>query len=361
VINDGTRILVGDALRASFQKYANIIFDDKGACSSQPPFWVGIRIDPDVTHAQGGLATSYGGYTWSTTQTPSMWLPLTIGQAISYCDWTFVVVAGNGDLFKGERECMKYVVVHEFAHALGFQHESHRPDRPADAPCPRGGAQQSQQGDPPNTLLTNFDPNSSLDWNYCTPINGQPYLTANDIAGTQAIYGGGTQQGLCPPGGCLKVKYSLFSELRPYAIRGQLHRRWLMAQDGGAVSSQSFIGEWERVRFERVGGQPADGLMRYGDVIYIRDIWGHYLNSNPSRVVATAPWQREWERWVVTTIDNTKFPNGSPVHVNAPLRLVSQAHGYRLSMGDPGVGTTTANQTSELRINGPLKALDTGM
>jgi hypothetical protein len=59
----------------------------------------------------------------------------------------------------------------------------------------------------------------------------------------------------------------------------------------------------------------------------------------------------------VATIDEAKVPTGSPVHVNAPLRLVSQAHGYRLAIGDPYVNTTSANQISELRINGPLIAL----
>jgi hypothetical protein len=89
----------------------------------------------------------------------------------------------------------RYQVVHEFGHALGFEHEQDRPDNfnASGQPtmCASGAVDQGNQG----VLETPYDPNSIM--NYCSTdaLTGQAFpteLSADDILGVRKVYGRNT-------------------------------------------------------------------------------------------------------------------------------------------------------------------------
>jgi hypothetical protein len=84
--------------------------------------------------------------------------------------------------------CIRTIAVHEFGHALGFDHEQNRPDNPGHCPRDTVGS-----GD---LILGAYDPNSVM--NYCAAVWGNGgRLSAGDIAGVQAIYGAGCGAAPC--------------------------------------------------------------------------------------------------------------------------------------------------------------------
>jgi hypothetical protein len=168
-------------------------------------------------------------------------------------------------------------------------------------------------------------------------------MSASDVAGVAAIYGAtNKQQG---------TAYVLYQGQK--ALRFQNISRWLQPTDTGAANVQTFVGDWERIRFNRIGGAAADGAVHYGDEVSISDRFSRFLSGRNDFNVNMQGQRADWERWRVETLDNGRYPNGSKVQVNAPLRLKNIAFDRWLGVTTSGdVLLTNATSTTELRING---------
>lgn len=325
------------ALAATWERHANLWFADQGSCSSAPDAARAIHVNGwDRTAGQVGptgdnplFGTQLAG------RSDGMWMPR---DSVTISDNDFQVM-----------------VAHEFGHALGFWHEHTRDDwEPNATNCPNlfvlWGLPTEQT---PNTPVTALDLTSIMERGYCAGV-GTPTLSTSDIAGVASIYGAS-----CRTQGCAYVRFGDQFEMN--AIRFQLNRRWLQPTDGGAANTQYFVGDWERVTIFREGGSPADGVLRYGDVVGIKDRFGRWLSGRdaPTNEVNMQPHFASWERWRVETIDNNRYPTGSRVYVNAPMRLRNVRWDRWLGSSSSGrdVFMTTATQASELRIQGPMVPL----
>lgn len=72
------------------------------------------------------------------------------------------------------------LILHEFGHILGFDHEQRRTDGPVGVAC--------YENSFPNAIkLGPADPQSIMGWSYCTEALG--ILTANDINAARSVYG----------------------------------------------------------------------------------------------------------------------------------------------------------------------------
>jgi len=342
--NATVKAITKTSLSHEWSTYVNVDFIDEGNCNNNPPHLShAIRLQQTIKSADVlNNGTRSRGYRMLLPSLPDM--------------------NEDGDNVRYEHcpgiplyECLGAVVPHEFAHVLGFGHESARADR--SSYCPNGNPAPHQIApNEINTLITEYDPESVTDMPYCK-AEVEPWLSPADIRGAVAIYGSGnaTCTGTRP---CVHIRYSSSQ----FALRlqrgapapGQANARYLQPRQDKSVRMQSFVDDWERVRIFRVSGGSNDGFVHYGDVIGIQDRWGQFVSGRDGGSVDTRPDLLALEQWVVESPSST-FANGSRVLVNGPVRLRSVRWGTRLHMTSAEeVRLTNGTVNIVWRFNGPF-------
>lgn len=95
----------------------------------------------------------------------------------------------SGCVNKQER-CLQFTAIHEFGHVLGLIHEQNRPDTPDECRLSQNNGQAPGRPLPGLVLLTEYDPNSVM--NYCSKDGWDPrkplVLTDKDIAGIRTLF-----------------------------------------------------------------------------------------------------------------------------------------------------------------------------
>jgi hypothetical protein len=78
------------------------------------------------------------------------------------------------------RAMFRSLILHEFGHVLGFDHEQIRPDTPEGSSCYGNAVANAIEIGP-------VDPQSIMGWSYCTEALG--VLTLNDVRSARTVYG----------------------------------------------------------------------------------------------------------------------------------------------------------------------------
>lgn len=144
------------AVEGSWESVSAIDFIGWGGCD-QDSRGIRIGIADDGPHTEG-LGSTLSG------------MPFGMTLNFTFEEWPC-----------GHPQCIEYIAIHEFGHALGFGHEQNRRD--AWFNC-----QDEHQGTDPQVDLTYWDLDSVM--NYCNPEwSGDGTLSDLDIAGVQAVYG----------------------------------------------------------------------------------------------------------------------------------------------------------------------------
>ncbi len=166
--------IVREAVRNTWEEFANITFTGWGKCSSPIAErnanggttlkYLDRYVRISVSHqgaGSGGAGGSARVGMAALENSPGMWMQFN----------------SDGTADKGRIE---YIAVHEFGHVLGFVHEQDSPDHDR-AHC-AGGTEAN------SSSLTGYDPDSVM--NYCNKDgNMKGNLTSKDIVGLRKVYG----------------------------------------------------------------------------------------------------------------------------------------------------------------------------
>ena len=169
-----------EALANTWAAHADVHFTGWGTCNG-PGKMVRIRIDDDWPNSNVG--------TWMDQNADTVTMHLSFTWNIPGTDPNFPDPFATCRDPQYREACIRSTAVHEFGHALGFDHEQQRPDTPDTNPVTGARCPRDTAGDYPHRTLGPWDPNSVM--NYCNgrPANDKGELSAGDIAGVQAIYG----------------------------------------------------------------------------------------------------------------------------------------------------------------------------
>jgi hypothetical protein len=156
--NNTHREWVRDAVTRSWSHHADITFTGWGTCTAQDNE---IRIYIDESNPRSYVGTD------SKLVNPSMYLNFTFNSWSPSCKTTL-------------EHCIRTIGVHEFGHAIGFDHEQNRPDTPS-------WCQKDAQSSG-TTVIGPWDENSVM--NYCNDTwNNGGVLSPGDITAVQQVYG----------------------------------------------------------------------------------------------------------------------------------------------------------------------------